>query len=190
MIDGIVTAILNEGGWFVASLGLAFAAVVGLLVHLRGFAVPGHHVALAALNLSAGTTVGCMAAGHLLAVTTKLLLGTLDGSAPIVYAIGLGLAAPSFGILVHTVRLTRGTADPRATVRLHTWLAVTLLILGLPNLPLAIPSVLTIAYAAVSHRGMRWAIASLAVAVNVGLVVGSLIFLASGQTFEQFSGLE
>jgi hypothetical protein len=30
----------------------------------------------------------------------------------------------------------------------------------------------------------------MAVIVNVGLFVGALLFLASGQTFEQFRGLE
>jgi hypothetical protein len=35
-----------------------------------------------------------------------------------------------------------------------------------------------------------WAILYIAVVVNGGLFVGSLIFLASGQSFEQFTGIE
>jgi hypothetical protein len=34
------------------------------------------------------------------------------------------------------------------------------------------------------------AIVAVTVAANVGLFAGSLVFLASGQTFEQFSGIE
>lgn len=33
-----------------------------------------------------------------------------------------------------------------------------------------------------------WAIVGLALVANVGLFIGSLIFLASGQSFEEFSG--
>jgi hypothetical protein len=34
------------------------------------------------------------------------------------------------------------------------------------------------------------AIVSVAVILNVGLFLAALVFLASGQTFEQFSGME
>jgi hypothetical protein len=189
MIDRLVSAILNESGWFVVSLGVALAAVAGLLVRLRRSALPGHQVVLAALNLSAGITIGCMAFGHLLAVTTKLQLGTLVGSVPLLYAIGIALAVPSWWTIAHTARLARGVDDLRRTVRLHAWLVATLLVLGLPNLPLAVPSILAVAYGLSPQRVVRWAIVSLAVAVNVGLFVGSLIFFASGRTFEQFSGM-
>jgi hypothetical protein len=190
MLDSFVRAILNEGGWFPVSLGVAIAAVEALLIRLRRSTLPRHRVVLAALNLSAGTTIGCMAFGHLLAVTTKLWLGTLVGSAPVFYAIGIALAAPSWWIIGHTARLVRGGEGDRRTARLHAWLMVTLLALGLPNLPLALPSALTVAYAVSPRRGVRWAIVSLAVALNVGLFVASLVFFASGQTFEQFRGIE
>jgi hypothetical protein len=35
-----------------------------------------------------------------------------------------------------------------------------------------------------------WAIVGVAVVLNVGLFLASLVFMASGQTFEQFSGIE
>jgi len=41
-----------------------------------------------------------------------------------------------------------------------------------------------------SRRVVGWAIVSMAVVVNLGLFIGSLIFLASGQSFEQFRGIE
>jgi hypothetical protein len=34
-----------------------------------------------------------------------------------------------------------------------------------------------------------WTIVGLAVLVNLGLFVGSVVFLASGQSFEQFRGI-
>lgn len=190
MPEALVTAIVNEGGWFVTSLGVALVAVMVLLVRLRGSTLAGHAVVLAALNLSAGTTVGCMAFGHLLAVTTKLALGTLAGSVPTFYAIGVALAAPSWSVMAHTARLARGDDAGRRTVRLQAWLVATLVLLGPSNVPLAVPSMLTVAYAAIPSRIARWAIVGVAVVVNVGLFVGSWIFLASGQTFEQFSGID
>lgn len=62
--------------------------------------------------------------------------------------------------------------------------------LGLHNLPLAAPALFNLGYCLHSRRPVGWAIAGLAVAVNLGLFVGSLVFLASGQSFEQFSGME
>jgi hypothetical protein len=35
-----------------------------------------------------------------------------------------------------------------------------------------------------------WAIVSLSLVATLGLFVGSLLFMASGQTFEQFRGLD
>ena len=63
------------------------------------------------------------------------------------------------------------------------------LALGIHNLPLAAPGFLNIAYKVHSGRVMGWAIVGIAIVVNVGLFIGSLIFLASGQSFEQFRGI-
>ncbi len=35
-----------------------------------------------------------------------------------------------------------------------------------------------------------WALVGLSVVVNLGLLAGSLVFLASGQSFEQFRGIQ
>lgn len=50
--------------------------------------------------------------------------------------------------------------------------------------------VLNIGYHLHSRRVVGLAIVAVTVAANVGLFAGSLVFLASGQTFEQFSGIE
>ncbi len=121
--------------------------------------------------------------------TTRLLLGTLEGPIPVFYAIGMALAVPSWWIIHHTRRILVSD-DKRTTLVLNVWLAATLLALGIHNLPLVAPGLLNIGYQLHSHRAVGWAIVSIAVVVNVGLFVGSVFFLMSGQSFEQFSGIE
>ncbi len=116
-------------------------------------------------------------------------MGTLEGPIPLFYAIGIALAVPYWWIIHHTRRILVSD-DKRTTLVLNVWLAATLLALGIHNLPLAAPGFLNIGYQLHSHRAVGWAIVSIAVVVNVGLFVGSLIFLMSGQSFEQFSGIE
>ena len=60
---------------------LAFVVVVPLLLHLRHARLPARRRVWLVMNVFAGVTIGTMAFGHLLAVTTKLWLGTLAGSA-------------------------------------------------------------------------------------------------------------
>ena len=40
-----------------------------------------------------------------------------------------------------------------------------------------------------SRPRIGWAIVSVAILINVGLFVGSLVFFMSGQSFEEFSGM-
>jgi hypothetical protein len=81
--------------------------------------------------------------------------------------------------------------DPgRATLGLNGWLVATLVVLGIPNLPLAVPGLLNVGYQLQSHRLLGWTIVGLAVLANGALFVGSLIFWASGQSFEQFQGIQ
>lgn len=102
----------------------------------------------------------------------------------------MALAIPSWWLILHTRRLLADDGHGRTTVTLTVWLAATLLALGVQNLPLAAPGLLNLGYHAHTRRAVGWAIVGLAVALNVGLFVGSLIFLASGQSFEQFRGIE
>jgi hypothetical protein len=126
-----------------------------------------------------------------LAVTTKLALGTLEGSVLVFYLIGVALAVPSLLLIRHTRRLLASDEERgRATLVLNAWLGLTLLALGIPNLPLAAPALLNIGYHLHSRRVVGWVIVGIAAVVNVGLFIGSLIFMASGQSFEQFNGIE
>jgi hypothetical protein len=186
----LVALIIDESKWLTVSMGLALLAAAILLYRYRTSELPARRRILAAMNLFFGVTIGTMAFGHLLAVTVKLALGALDGSPLVFYAIGAALAAPSLSLIKHTRRVLAFHNHGRTTVLLNAWLAVTLLVLGIHNLPLAAPAFFNIGYHLHSRRIVGWAIVSLAVAVNVGLFIGSLIFLASGQSFEQFRGIE
>lgn len=185
----LAALIVDEGKWLPASLGLAVLAVTILLARHLGSEVPTRRRVAAAMNLFFGVTIGTMASGHLLAVTTKLALGTLHGSTPAFYAIGVALAVPSWWLTFHARRVLASDDDRvRATLALNAWLGVTLLALGVHNLPLAAPAFFNIGYALHARRAVGWALVGLAVVVDTGLFIGSLVFLASGQSFEQFRG--
>jgi hypothetical protein len=191
MSDHLIALILDESKWLTASMGFALLSVAALHYRHRHSDLPGRRRVLAALNLLFGVTIGAMALGHLLAVTTKLALGTLEGSVPVFYLIGIALAMPSWLLIYHTRGvLTADDGHGRATLGLNAWLAVTLLGLGIHNLPLAAPGLLNIWYHFHSGRVVGWAVVALAVIVNLGLFIGSLVFMASGQSFEQFRGLQ
>jgi hypothetical protein len=189
MMDRLLALVVDEGKWLAASMGLALICVAVLLLGHRGPDVPTRRRVAAAMNLFFGVTVGTMAFGHLLAVTTKLALGTLrDGSLLAFYAIGAAVAAPSWWLILHTRRLLREGDDVRRTVALNGWLALTLLALGLHNLPLAIPAAFNIGHQLHGRPAVGWAMVGLSVLFNIGLFVGAVVFLMSGQSFEQFSG--
>lgn len=190
MIDQLVALIVDESKWLTASLGCALLAVAVLLYRHRHADLPARRRTLAVMNLFFGVTIGTLALGHLLAVTTKLATGALTGPIPLFYLIGAALAVPSGWLIHHTRRVLASDAHGRTTLLLNAWLAVTLLALGVPNLPLAVPGFLNIGYQLHSRREVGWAIVGMAVIVNVGLLIGSLIFLATGQSFEQFRGMD
>jgi hypothetical protein len=189
MLDQLLALILDEGKWFPISMGLAFLSVTVLLLRHRHADL--RRRILLAMNLFFGVTIGTMAFGHLLAVTIKTASGTLQASLPVpaLYAIGIVLAVPSWWLAYHARGLIAPSPDgDRRTVMLNVWLALTLVALGVPNLPLAVPASFNIAYQLHSGRAVGWAIVSVAVVLNVGLFIASLVFAMSGQTFEQFSG--
>ena len=71
---------------------------------------------------------------------------------------------------------------------LNGLLGLIVLALGPHNAPLAAPALLNILYGAVRHRAVAWAIVGVAVVGYAVLFAGALVFFASGQSFEQFSG--
>lgn len=191
MMEQLVALIVGESKWLTMSMGLALLSVIALLYKHRHSSLPARHRLLSAMNLFFGITIGTMAFGHLLAVTTKLALRTLEGPVAVFYLIGIALAVPSWWLSYRTwTDLAPSDNHGRVTLGLNAWLAMTLVVFGVHNLPLAAQGFLNIAYQLHSRRVAGWAIVSIAAVVNVGLFIGSLIFLASGQSFEQFSGME
>lgn len=191
MANAVVALIVDESKWLTASLGVALVAVAIMTIRSRS-AVAGRQQALAAMSLFFALTVGTMAFGHLLAVSVKGALGTLEGSTATVYLIGVALAVPSWWLVAHTPQLltAAGARHTATTLGLHVWVVATLLVMGLHNLPLAAPGLVTIAYVMQSRRVIGWLLVGLFAAINLLLFVGSIVFLASGQSFEQFRGIE
>lgn len=190
VINQVLALIVDESKWLPMAMGLALLIVAIMLYRYRHSGLPARRLVLAAMNLFFGVMIGTMAFGHLLAVSVKLTLGTLQGSIPFFYLIGIALALPSLWLINHMRRILSSEEHGRATVALNAWLAITLLVLGIHNLPLAAPAFFNIGYHMHSRRVMGWAIVSVAVVTNAVLFIGSLIFMASGQSFEQFSGME
>ncbi len=189
MPQAIVEAILNEGAWLTWSMALSFALVaVSTRRHWR--ALSNRDRVMSAMNLFYGCMIGTMAVGHLLAVTIKAFQGTLEPSWWSIYLLGLVLAVPAWWLVAGAYRSEQEPGRFGTMTLLNAWLGVCLLGLGLHNLPLAAPAALNIAYQCHARRAVGWTIASVAVAANLALFVGSLMFLASGQTFEQFRGME
>jgi hypothetical protein len=186
VINQLVALIVDESKWLTASMGFALLAVTIMLYWHRHSGLPARRRVLAAMNLFFAVTIGTMAFGHLLAVTTKLAMGTLEGSFAVFYLIGIALAVPSWWLINHTRALLASGDHGLAMMVLTVWLAITLLALGVHNLPLAAPAFLNIGYNLHSRRVVGWAIVGLAIVINVGLLIGSLIFLTSGRSFEQF----
>lgn len=188
MPDALRSLILDESKWLTLAMGAALLCSGSMLYRHRRSTPRREDRILSAMTLLFAVTIGVMAFGHLLAVSLKLLNGTLVGSRPAFYLIGLVLAIPSWWLWAHAIR-EFGRAPGRKTLGLNASLAGALLLLGLPNLPLALPGMLNVAYQVNRRRGLGWAIVGATVVVTVALFVGSLVFWASGRSFEEFSGM-
>jgi hypothetical protein len=189
-VPDFLSIALNEGKWLAASMTLAASTVSAMAWRIRHSEMQPRSRTSALMDLFFGITMGTMAFGHLFAVTLKIALGTLEGPVIGLYALGIALALPSWLLLFGAMRrLIWPREHVSTTTALNAWLAGTLLILGLHNLPLAAPGILNIGYQLHSKRLVGWAFVTLAVVLNTALFIAAVIFAASGQSFEQFSGM-
>lgn len=191
MTEQITTIILDEGKWVFAAMLVSLTVVAVQLVRLRGEGSSHRIKILTAMNLFFGGFIGTMSGGHLLAVTIKLLLGTLEGSVWLLYPLGLVLAVPAWWLAARVIGYLRDEDQFRKKiVTLNAWIGICLLAFGLSNFPLALPAGLNIAYQFHSSRALGWTIVTVAAATVLALFIGSAVFLASGLTFEQFVGID
>jgi hypothetical protein len=180
--------VLAESHWLPAAMLLGVLAA-GMFLAWRGRDLPLRARILAAMNLFYGWMIGVMSIGHVAAVSVKAARGTLEGSPWFLYSLGVAVLVPSAWLALRAERFAREELRfRRRALSLNAWLGFALLALGLHNLPLAFPAALNIAYQLHTRRAVGWTIVSVRLAANLALFIGALIFLASGQTFEQFSG--
>jgi hypothetical protein len=182
----LAALIVGEGNWLPLAMGTAFIASGGLFFAIKGTDIPLRQRVLALMNLFTGVMLVIMGFGHLLAVTVKLLQGTLHGSALLFYAIGIAIVMPAC-FIVRQTRAILAAGDARETVKLNAWMAITLAVLGIVNLPLAVPAFCNIGYTLHQRRWVGWTIVAIALIAGTGLFIGGLVFMASGQSFEEFS---
>ncbi|MEK7727490.1 MAG: hypothetical protein AAB354_03705 [candidate division KSB1 bacterium] len=190
MIERTLELVLNESKWLTTAMLLSFIAVLALIIRQRRQSLPYRRKILAAMNLFYGGMIGIMACGHLLAVTIKVIQGTLTGSLWILYPLGLALAIPAWWLVLRVAQF--GEEEERGKKRivaLNAGLGISLLALGFHNWPLAAPAAWNIAYQFHSKRTVGWAIVSVALIATLALFTGSLVFFLSGQSFEQFKGM-
>ena len=190
-MDILIKYIVDESKWLTVSLGLAFLFV--LIAHIKKRKAQLNsqkRYVLSLLNLCFSITIGFMAFGHLLAVTVKLLKGTLEGSMALFYLIGIVLAIPSWWLIYYAILMLRPEHSSKKSLPLNLWVAVTLLALGPYNFPLAAPAFLNMAYDLNKSKKIDWIIIVLIICIYTALFIGSLIFFINGQSFEQFKGIE
>jgi len=186
VIEGLAAFIVGEGNWLPLAMGTAFMASGVMFFSIRQRTIPQRQRILALMNLFTGVMLLVMGSGHLLAVTIKLVQGTLRGSALLFYVIGVAVVAPAWFVIWNT-RAILATAEARTTVKLNAWIAITLVVLGLVNLPLAVPALCNVGYGLHQRRWVGWTFVTIGLIAAVGLFIGGVIFMASGQTFEEFS---
>ena len=102
MIDRLAAFIVGEGNWLPIAMAIALAAVIA--VSVRDAHANARDRIQKAMNLFVGVTLLVMGIGHLLAVTTKLLQGTLNGSPALLYPIGVAIVIPSALIIANANR--------------------------------------------------------------------------------------
>ena len=178
MIDRLAQFIVGEGNWLPVAMTIALATVIA--VSVRGAHATARDRIQAAMNVFVGVTLLVMGIAHLLAVTTKLLQGTLNGSPALLYPIGVAIVIPSALIVFNANRAKAAT--------FNGWMAAALVVLGLVNIPLAVPALLNIAYSKHSSARTGLVIVVAFVLVNLVLFTGGMLFMLSGaRTFEEFS---
>lgn len=191
MIERLRDLVVDESKWLAASLAIALAMGAWSLVRSRDSESPWRRRIQVALNLTFGLVIGVMALGHLLAVTVRWADGTLrEGSLFVFYGIGIVLAVPSWWLVARNWRARTDRRGDGSAVRLNAWTAASLVAVGPINWPLALPALLNVVYARSSRPLVGRVVLAVALLLYLALFAGSLVFFVSGQSFEEYSGME
>jgi hypothetical protein len=189
MENSILNLLLDESKWLAFSLCLAFVCVSIIGYAKRDSSICFRYKTIVMMNLMFGITIGIMSFGHLFSVTTKLILGTLEGSIFLLYLIGIILAVPSWWLIYQILSKLNLAINNKTIVILNSWTTISLLVLGFINIPLAIPGILNVGYCFNKHRRLDYIIVGLTIIIYLFLLVGSIIFFISGKSFEQVQGI-
>ncbi len=130
--------LLSDDAWALFA-GISGLVAVGCLVAMtRARPIPVGRLIASSLNLFYGVAIGILGTGHLVAVGTKTLLGTLPPNIRLWFALpfGFAVAVPVWCLVASVARLTEAapTARRRA-MGFNAWLAV---VLAVPARPLAV----------------------------------------------------
>ena len=186
-MSDLVAALTTESRWIAPS---ALLGILAALAVLRNADLDRRARITAAMSAFSGVFIAVMAFGHLLAVTLLALDGSLRASPIVVYAIGVALIVPALFVAAHGLRFADDAATRRTTLIVHAVLVAALLLSGPRNAPLAVPSLLAIAWTVHRRPIAGRLIVVLAIATAILLLVGSIRFFLFGGSFEEFSGLE
>ena len=193
MTDTLISLLVDESKWFAPSVFLGIIA--GFWHFLKyGRLTNSLHLRInLAMNIIFGVLIFVMSFGHLLAVTIKLIMGTLVGSTGLFYLIGIVLITPAF-LLIRTTRRISITGNSRSyrnkLTGINVWLIITILSVGIYNLPLAAPGILNILHSYFyNNRILKQVMVVMAGILYIFLLFGGIIFFLSGQDFETFQGI-
>ena len=129
---------LKEEPWLLLATTLGLIAVLALIIRLRRQQLSTRATITSALNLFFGLWIGIMGAGHLFAVTSKSLLGTLPPNIHLWIAIpfGFAIAVPGWWLVASLRALARQENPARKrAMALNGWLG---LVLVIPAVPLVV----------------------------------------------------
>ena len=179
MPDRLAAFIVGEGNWLPIAMTIAAAAAATGWARRHD---PPRERAQRAMNVFVGTTLLVMGLAHLAAVTVKLQQGTLAANTALLYLIGIAIVIPATLLILN--------ADRARSVPVNLWMAATLVVLGLINIPLAIPALLSVAHRKSTRPASALIITIAFLLVNAGLFTGGMLFMLSGaRTFEEFQRL-
>ena len=133
----MLNLLLKEESWLLVATTSAVLAVVALVIQTRRRHAPPMIIVASALSLFWGLWIGIMGTGHVFAVTTKSILGTLPPGIHLWFAIpfGFAMAIPGWWLVANTRGLTREEQSAwKRAILLNGWL--TLVVIAHLPLPL------------------------------------------------------